>query len=385
MTMPPAATQRRRGSLPALFFGLGLAIMIVFVLWIAQGVIVPVVIAAFVSFLIVTVKRGIRRVPLIGPRLPEVVSFTLAFAVIVLVMFGLVAIVRENVAEVLQQAPLYRQRFAEIVSATGSWAADTPLARYLPSAVDSLRQQADSAVTQALGGIAGFTRGIAGGLVTILLYVAFMLVERGRLLRKVSIVAGPERSADIVEEVIDDIAHLIREYVSIKTLTSAIVSVVAYAIMAVLGVDFALFWALLIFAFNFIPIIGSIVAVILPTVLALVQPGGGIGLMFLTGGLLTAAEQAVGSVVEPRLMGKSLNLSPLVILLSLAVWGTLWGFAGLLLCVPMTVALMIILSQFAATRPIAVLLSEAGEIAPLKRGHTDAEERRPTPRGAAAV
>ena len=370
----PSAPRR---SLPALFFGLGLAIMIVFVLWIAQGVIVPVVVAAFVSFLIFSVKRGIDRIPGIGRYLPSSVSFTLAFGVIVLVLFGLALLVRDNVEEVIAQAPFYREQFGAITASLTAWFEGLPLTDDgMDGAIERIRANLTGFAEGALGGLAGATRGILGGLVTISLYVAFMLVERGRLLRKIALVAGPERAATIVSEVIDDIGHLVRQYVSIKTLTSLIVAAISLVIMLALGVDFAAFWALVIFSFNFIPIIGSIVAVILPTALALVQPGGGPGLALLTLGLLTAAEQAVGSVVEPRLLGRSLNLSPLVILLSLAAWGTLWGFAGLLLCVPMTVAVMIVLSQFEATRPIAILLSDNGEIAPLKRGLTDAEERR---------
>ena len=371
------ATRVRRTTLPSLFFGLGLAVLIVFVLWIAQGVLKPVVVAAFVSFLIVSVKRGIDRAPVVGRVLPDVVSFTLAFALIVLVLFGLVVLVRDNIEEVLVQAPLYRERFLEIATGLGAWADGLPLpGDGADEAIDRVRQGMIAFSEGLLGGVAGATTGLLGGLVTISLYVAFMLVERGRFLRKVGIIAGPERAANIVSEVIDDIGHLVSQYVSIKTFTSLLVAGLSYVIMLVLGVDFAAFWALLIFSFNFIPIIGSIVAVILPGVLALVQPGGGVGLALLRLGLLTAAEQAVGSVVEPRLLGRSLNLSPLVILLSLAAWGTLWGFAGLLLCVPMTVAVMIVLSQFRATRPIAVLLSDNGDIAPLKRGHTDAEEAR---------
>ncbi|WP_031555569.1 AI-2E family transporter [Parvularcula oceani] len=377
MSAPVRAQRGDRRSLQALFFGLGFAIMFVFVLWIAKGVIVPVVIAAFVSFLIVTVKRGIDRVPVIGRHLPESIEFILAFAVIVLVLFGLALIIRENVEEVVAQAPLYQARFGEITQNAIVFVTDLPfVTEEAADAADTLREQAVAFGQDALGDVAGLASGILGGLLTIFLYTAFMLVERGRFLVKVTKIAGPKNAAVIVHDVIDDIGHLVRQYISIKTLTSLIVAAISYAIMTVLGVDFAAFWALIIFAFNFIPIIGSIIAVILPSVLALVQPGGGLALAALTLGLLTAAEQAVGSVLEPRLLGRSLNLSPLVILLSLASWGTLWGFAGMLLCVPITVAIMIVLSQFETTRAIAVLLSDNGEVAPLKRGHTDLEERR---------
>jgi predicted PurR-regulated permease PerM len=116
-----------------------------------------------------------------------------------------------------------------------------------------------------------------------------------------------------------------------------------------------------------VPIVGAVIAVSLPVLLTLVQPDGGLGKAVLTLVLLTGAEQTISSFVEPRVMGRSLNLSPLVILLSLATWGTLWGFPGMLLCVPMTVAVMIVLSQFEVTRPVAILLSDNGEIAEVSR------------------
>ncbi|NWG93064.1 MAG: AI-2E family transporter, partial [Parvularculaceae bacterium] len=124
---------------------------------------------------------------------------------------------------------------------------------------------------------------------------------------------------------------------------------------------------LLIFALNFIPIVGAISAISLPVILSLVQPeGGGVKTALLALVLLVGAEQTMSSAIEPRLIGKSLNLSPFVILLSLAVWGSLWGFAGMLLAVPITVTVMIILTQFETTRPIAVMLSDSGEIAAIK-------------------
>ena len=381
-TIPEAARVPYRGpaprrSLPALFFGLGLAIMLTFILWVAKGVIVPVVVSAFVSFLIVTVKRGIDRVPVVGRVLPEAVSFTLAFAVIVAVLFGLGAVVTANVEQVIDEAPAYYARLGQItqdgIAQAQAWGLVTEDASVV---IDDLQAAAIRFMRSGLANVAGIAGGLVGGLVTILLYTAFMLVERGRFLLKITQIAGPEDASAIVSDVIDDIGHLVRQYISIKTLTSLLVAGISYVIMVVLGVDFAAFWALLIFALNFIPIIGSIIAVALPVVLALVQPGGGLVLAGITLVLLFIAEQVVGSFVEPRLLGKSLNLSPLVILLSLASWGTLWGLAGALLCVPITVAIMIVLSQFDATRPIAILLSDNGEIAPLKRGLTDAEERR---------
>ena len=141
--------------------------------------------------------------------------------------------------------------------------------------------------------------------------------------------------------------------------------------MKIVGVDFAGFWALMIFLFNFIPLFGAALAILMPVSLMIVQPDGGPVKAFVLLGLMLGAEQTMSAFIEPRLVGRTLNLSPLIILLSLAVWGALWGFTGVLLAIPMTITVMIMLTQFRSTRPIAIMLSDNGEIADIKHpdGH----------------
>lgn len=361
--------QRPRRSLATLFYGAGFFVLVGFVLWIGQGVLVPLVIAAFLSFLIVTVKRQVERTPGIGRFLPEPVSFGISFAVIVLVLFVLVAIIRSNIEAVIAATPAYNQKLTEIWSGLNAYAQSLPgVGEDLRASLDNLQSNAIGVVQSYLGNAASAARGAVGGLVTILLYTVFILIERGQFLKKAAMIAAPHGGEDVVGHVIDDIARLVREYISVKTVTSLLTGALAFAVMLVLGIDFAGFWALLVFALNYIPVIGSIIAVILPTVLALVQPDGGVGLFFLTAALLAVVQQLVGSFIEPRMMGQSLNLSPLVILISLASWGSLWGIAGMFLCVPMTVAIMIVLAQFEPTTPVAILLSDNGEVGPLQKG-----------------
>jgi predicted PurR-regulated permease PerM len=131
--------------------------------------------------------------------------------------------------------------------------------------------------------------------------------------------------------------------------------------MWAVGVDFAAFWALMIFLLNFIPIIGALLGVTFPSLLALVQFET-IGPFLVTSLALSGAQFVVSNLVEPRLMGRKLHLSPLVIILSLAFWGGLWGVVGMILCVPIMVILMIICGHFGPTRPIAIMLSSDGEI-----------------------
>jgi len=214
--------------------------------------------------------------------------------------------------------------------------------------------------------MAGSARSLITSAVIIFLYTVFILVERGRIFKKIALLSADDARKEAIDETISDIGTLVRQYITVKTITNLITAGVSYAIMLFVGVDFAGFWALLIFALNYIPMFGAASAITLPVLLALVQPDGGLQKMLLTFGLLVGAEQVMSNGIEPRIVGKSLNLSPLVILISLAFWGSLWGFAGFLLSVPMTVSVMLILTQFQSTRPIAIMLSDDGSIAPLK-------------------
>ena len=135
----------------------------------------------------------------------------------------------------------------------------------------------------------------------------------------------------------------------------------SYGVLTLVGVDFALFWAFLIFLLNYIPTIGSIVATAFPALLTLVQFDGFTPFFIVLIGVL-AIQVAIGSFLEPRLLGNTLNISPLVVILALALWGLLWGVVGMLLCVPITIILIIIFAQFPPTRPIAVFLSRNGEV-----------------------
>ena len=209
-----------------------------------------------------------------------------------------------------------------------------------------------------------------------------MLIERGRIFEKINLLSDSDRQRAAVNETIADIGVLVRQYITVKTITNLATAFISFIIMKLIGIQFAGFWALLIFVLNYIPIFGAVSAITLPVLLALVQPdGGGVRMALLALACLVGAEQVMSSGIEPRLVGRTLNLSPLVILFSLGVWGSIWGFAGLLLSVPITVTVMLVLSQFESTRGIAIMLSDNGSIADLKHprigGEDDASDKAP--------
>ena len=170
-----------------------------------------------------------------------------------------------------------------------------------------------------------------------------------------------DHRAEEARSVLAAVSESVRRYISVKTGVSALTGVLCYVILRWLGVDFAATWALLIFFLNFIPNIGSIIGVALPALVALVQFDT-LGPFVILVTSLTAINLAIGSVLEPMLMGHSLNLSPFAILLSLAFWGTIWGIVGMFLSVPIMVLVMIVCTHVPGWRWVAVLLSKDGQI-----------------------
>ncbi len=146
------------------------------------------------------------------------------------------------------------------------------------------------------------------------------------------------------------------KYFSIKTAVSGLTGVLVGIVLAIAGVDYPVLWGFLAFLLNFVPSIGSILAAIPPVLLAIVQPELGAGTAVVVAVFLLAINLVVGTVLEPRFMGRGLDLSSLVVFLSLLFWGWVLGPVGMLLSVPLTATVKIILEAFAEGRPIARLL-----------------------------
>lgn len=350
------------------FFGLALAVLIGYVAHVGRGILIPVIVSGFLCFLIYTLKETIKGGPLIGRFLPNWLCYLFAFAAIGSAFVFVVDLIRDNVETLIEKAPLYETRLKDLTQQAIGFLEERQL---LPAdflgGVDELRRAGLGMIRPLLADIGASLRAITANVVTIFLYTMFMLLERGRIFRKIDLLSDDGAQRKAVNETIGDIGAMVRDYIAVKTATNLVTAIVSYVIMRFVGIEFAGFWALMIFLLNYIPIVGAVSAISAPVLLALVQPDGGVTMALVALVLLVGAEQAMSSGIEPRLIGRSLNLSPLVILLSLGVWGTLWGFTGALLAVPITVTMMIILTQFPETRPIAILLSDSGQIAAIKR------------------
>jgi predicted PurR-regulated permease PerM len=331
-----------------------LTTLVFYIIVAGQSLLVPLVMAFFFWYLI-KILAAVFQKPLLGKhRLNRLAAYALSFLSILGVSFFLVRIIRNNINKVIRAAPTYEANLNDVLNR-----AFIALKIQDPPNLDQLFSQLD--LSALLSQLALTLANIIGNTGLVLAYLFFIFVEQRFFRQKMRALFPQEKQHRDMFELLARIDRDVRTYIGLKTLVSLLTAMLSFIVMWFVGLDFASFWALLIFLLNYIPNIGSLIATLLPSILALVQFPTLQPFAIVAGGV-TAIQLTVANILEPRLMGQSLNLSPLVIILSLVLWGALWGIVGMFMCVPLTVIIMIILAQFKQTRPIAVLLSRDGRI-----------------------
>lgn len=357
------------------FLNLVLAVVIViavgWLLVVGRTIVLPIVMAVISVYIMVSTVEALARLPLLT-HLPVFVLRALVLAGFIISFIGLAVVLAGTVREIIAVAPVYEANILALLEGVAQrfgFEVQTLWSGFLSATVERIDLQA--VALTVLGGFASV--GITVFLVVI--YAGFLLGERGSFPLKLSVALTREGSAAKAMKVVTDINIQIRQYLSVKTLINLILGLVSYAILWTLGVDFALFWAVSIALLNYIPYVGSYVGVAFPVILSLGQFAH-LPTTFLLLALLTSVQLYIGNVLEPRWIGKQLNMSPFVVLVALSVWSALWGIPGAILAVPMTSILIIVTSNFESTRFVAVLLSERVVAMPSEPMETPNEQDR---------
>lgn len=202
---------------------------------------------------------------------------------------------------------------------------------------------------------------IATSVGMILIYILFLFVEQSTFHAKMNNLFESKSKTKKFGYIVESFNKNMKKYLFVKTFIAAATGICAYIWLYAIGLEFAGVWAFLVFIMNYIPTIGSFVACSLPILYALIS-GDSLHLPILTASGLIVLEILFGNILDPKMMGKTLNLSTLAILINLVFWGVLWGIAGMFFSVPILAAIFIITAQFDSTRWIAVLLSADGQI-----------------------
>ncbi|MGE3647850.1 MAG: AI-2E family transporter [Reyranellaceae bacterium] len=326
----------------------------VYLLIVGRSLMLPLILALVLWYMVDALADAIERPPRLGIKIPRLVALPAAILMMGGLLWVLGRTITTNVTAVIAAGPSYQVRLQSLIEHAWARATDQP-APTLAELVGRI------SIADTLGDVASAVAGLVSVAGIVLVYTGFLFVEAGHFRRKLTLMfTDPAQEARMLS-VLDRISRDIRIYIRIKTTLAALTSALAYVLMAGVGVDFAGFWAVMMFFFYFIPTIGSILAIIAPTLLTLVQFDSitpFLIVLFTVGPL----QIVMANVVEPAMLGRSLNLSALVVIISLMVWGTIWGVVGMFLCVPIMVVMLIVLSNFETTRPVAVLLSADGRL-----------------------
>lgn len=313
---------------------------------------VPVAEALLVWFILKRLAGAIRRIPLVGPRLSSGAASVLAAGLVLLI--GLLG-AYSGVRGVMNAGP----------SAVNLQSSLDPLVRQVAALMGTDTAEVFDRMLDLVG-VETLMQQIVLGLIglvnqfgVVAIYVAFLLADEPYFPAKLRAIFPDPARRTRAEALISEIGQQIGTYLWIMTKVSALTAGLSALVMLAFGLHYLPFWTILVFMLNFIPTIGSILGALLPTAFAIVQFGD-LQTAALLGIALGLVQFSIGNILLPRMAGQSLNLSLFVTILSLFVWGAIWGITGMFLAVPLTAILVIVLGRFTLTRPIAILLSKTG-------------------------
>jgi AI-2 transport protein TqsA len=287
--------------------------------------------------------------------LPRGIAALVTLGVFLGVVYGITAALYESAEELAESSSQYSQRFGEISDELRSTAAGYGLQMPDPdSAAKSLR----SGAMRLSKGAVGFF----GGAVLVCAYLLLGLLEVSDYGKKVG---RSRRQSERWKRVADRVAKDFQRYVAVRTLIGILTGVAVTIGCWIIGLDLALMWGLVNFLLNYIPTLGSIVAIVPPVLFALATEDATTAL--LAAGVIGGIQLVMGNWIDPLIQGRYLKLSPLVVLFSVVFWGWVWGIAGAFIGVPLTLVIVLVCREFASTRWIAILLAAAEETQELEQ------------------
>ncbi len=347
--------QRSTTMNPAiLFYVLASGVLITLIFYFGAKVFVPFMIALVIWHILNAICNWLSQKTGMSKK------YAMSFSVVAIVSLLVMAIgnINDNVQEIAKSAPVYKER----LEAISKQVLEHPKIKgRVTLEMINNHLNVSSTVSKAAKGVKAVT-GWLSVFFVVVLYVIFMFDGQRHFdeINRALFPQGDEHQES--KKMLEEIGAKVQQYLNMKLLVSTLTGLLSWGLLAFIGVDFAGFWAVLIFLLNFIPVIGSLIAVLFPITISLIQfnftwP------FFLTAGGLIVIQLAMGNYLEPKLMGNSLNLNGIAIMVSLSYWGTVWGIPGMFFSIPLTVIAMIILARFPRTRWISICCSQSGQVA----------------------
>jgi predicted PurR-regulated permease PerM len=344
----------RATKLTVVFLGILVFLALGFVLHLLKAILLPFVVAVFLSQIFMPAMMALRR-----RRVPSGVAILLMLVAVSVVLLAFSWVIYSSALSFRESLPRYEARLGSLVQG----AVDR-----LVATIPTLREPVESFQWQQFLEVSSMTGLVTTGIGSFLLFFNEMFLV---ILYMVFLLSGSESfpaklqraladRAERVAGVMSNIEMQVRKYLVTKTFVNLINGLLVTLLLSMFGVDFAPLWGFLTFIAHYIPQVGAIISVGLPTIFFFLQfdsPGRAL----LVAVLNAALQFAIGNAIEPRIVGHSLNLSPVLVLLSLIFWGWLWGAWGMILAVPITSTIKIVCANIEALHPLSVLMSGSAE------------------------
>ena len=329
-------------------------ISIVTTLIYGQSLLIPFVFALLVWFTVREIKSYMDKITFVREKFPSWVKTLLTSSLLFVVMGFASKIITSNIKSLAKSYKTYEANIGALLNQVNE---------SLDINIQDLVQghSGDFDFGTVLGTVFSSITDILSSTFMIVLYVLFIFLEESNFHLKLKNIFTDPAKYDRMSSILDQIESAIAQYLRLKTLVSMITGVGSYVILLCIGVESPIFWAFLIFLLNFIPTIGSLIGTLFPAMFCLLQFGE-FGPAILVLALVGMVQVLVGNILEPKMMGNSMNLSALVTIIALSFWGAVWGVTGMILSIPITVIMVIVFSQFPKTRSVAIMLSEKGNI-----------------------
>ena len=327
---------------------------IVITLIYGKDLLIPFVFALLLWFVVRKIRQGLNKIKFIAKYFPIWIKSLIPSVILITVIAFISKILTTNITNLAQSHLLYEGNIEQLITDLN--------ARFQINLVEYLKSQTGSFdFGNILKQIFNSLSDLLSNTFIIIIYALFIFLEEANFQQKLKAVFTNKAQFEKINDVLEKIEKSVTSYIGLKTLVSFITGLASYIALLLIGIDAPIFWAFLIFLLNYIPTIGSLIGTLFPALFCILQFGD-LSSCFMVLFIVGSLQVLVGNLLEPKLMGNTLNISSFVAIFALSFWGTLWGITGMLLSVPITVIMVIIFSHFTSTRPVAIMLSEKGNI-----------------------
>jgi predicted PurR-regulated permease PerM len=334
-----------------IFLGIIVSIMVLAILKASKDVSIPLVLSLFTFLILSPIVRKMDKL-----HIPQFFSITLVMALLLFIFVAIGWFMVLTIDTLIKVVPFYADK---ITSLDGLLSARLSGVLSLPegtSFLSALPVNWSNLAINSLTSISGRFLSITKVVLLVYVFILFLLLERRSVVPKL-LAAIPRNRGMKMAVLFERITRQVSKYLLLKSVLSALTGVMFFITAIVTGLDFPLLWGVLAFIFNFIPSIGSIIITSITILMAVIQFAPDWSQVVYVAILTISIQTILGNIIDPRLQGGQLNISPFVILVSLSLWGYIWGIPGMFISVPLTSVLQILCANIKTLRPVAVLMS----------------------------